>query len=120
MGTLSWRPLGLFVAGVLVIFGVAWLQIDHREVPRSWDLSGVSEDGKTVTIVYLLSPSCDSLERVDKRETMSTVTLTVIVRQSTGGGGCDEADVRTTEVELARPLGSRKLVDAKTGEEKEL
>jgi hypothetical protein len=111
----------LIVAGgilaVAAFFGIPLLLIDHREVSTSWDLRGVSEDGKTVTVGYLLAPSCDSLERVEKRETTSKVTITVIIRQSTGGGGCDVADFRTTEVELARRLGSRTLIDGRAGAE---
>jgi hypothetical protein len=117
MDTLSWRPLSLFVAGVLVIFGVAWLQIDHSEVATNWELRGVSEDGRILTIGYLTS-DCASLERVERGETSSVVRLKVILRVA--HVDCDDGDATTTDVELARPLGSRKLVDAKTGAEKEL
>jgi hypothetical protein len=107
---LTWKKpiLGVAVAFLVVagLFGAVFLLIGHREVSTSWELRRVSEHGRTVTIAYGRYP-CESLERVEKSETASAVRLKVILRRP--DAGCEGGVFKTTDVELARPLGSREL-----------
>lgn len=105
-----WRKPLLGVAAALAliaaIFGAVFLLIEHRETSTNWELRGVSEDGRTLTIGYSRY-ACESLERVEKSETPSAVTLKVILRRP--AADCDVGVFKTVDLELARPLGSRKL-----------
>jgi hypothetical protein len=107
---LTWKKpiLGVAVAFLVVagFFGAAFLLIDHRDISTTWELRGVSEDGRTVTIAYGRYP-CESLERVEKSETASAVTLKVILRRP--DAGCEGGVFKTTDVELTRALGAREL-----------
>jgi hypothetical protein len=106
----TWRKPLLGVAAALALiaatFGAVFILIDHREISTNWELRGVSEDGRTVMIGYSRY-TCESLERVEKSETPSAVTLKVILRRP--AAGCEIGVFKTVDVELARPLGSREL-----------
>jgi hypothetical protein len=112
------KPILVMAAVILipvaVVAGVA-LTAEHREVATGWDLRGVSDDGRTLAIRYTTTPNCESLARVEKRETAERLALRVIIQETLGCDTEDRAVAHTTEVELARPLGDRELVDARTG-----
>lgn len=118
---LSWRSLGLVGAGVLLafilLFVTVWLVTDRLVDKATWEPRGISDDGRTLTVVYLTGP-CDSLDRVETVEKADTVVVTVVVSEPEGG--CEDRGVyHTTEVELSRPLGDRTLLDGGTGSEPE-
>jgi hypothetical protein len=94
----------------------AQLTGEYREEAESWELRAVSEDGRTLTILYTTPPNCESLERVEKSETTSRVALRLVIRRRLDCASEGRAVPHTTEVELARPLGNRELVDARTGD----
>jgi hypothetical protein len=89
---------------------------EYREDATSWELRGVSDDGRTLTILYTTAPNCESLDRVDKSETPSRVALRLVIRRRLDCASEGSAVPHTTKVELARPLGNRELVDARTGD----
>jgi hypothetical protein len=94
--------------------------IEYTERATTWEPSGVSDDGRTITVEYVsCEGSLQSLGRVERAETRSTVTLTVVIRESSWGDCEDVAAYHTTEVELASPLGDRELIDGRTGLEPE-
>jgi hypothetical protein len=121
MDELSWRSLAYLGAGIVAFFaflgGVFVVReqffSDARETVTRWEPKAVSEDGKTITIEYTTA-RCISYDRhVERMETASAVTLTVIIRER---GDCEDiALYHTTEVELDRPLGDRRLIDGRTG-----
>jgi hypothetical protein len=89
---------------------------DYRARATTWEPRGVSEDGRTVTVEYVTCRgNLQSLDHVDRTETPSTVTLTVVLQESSRGDCEDIAVYHMTEVELAMPLGDRRLIDGRTG-----
>jgi len=91
---------------------------EYTERATTWEPSGV--DGRTITVEYVTCRgNLQSLDRVERTETRSTVTLTVVLRESSRGDCEDIAIYHTTEVELMSPLGDRELIDGRTGLEPE-
>jgi hypothetical protein len=89
---------------------------DYRERVTPWEPMGLTDGGRTVVVKYsTCRGSAQSFDRVDRDETPSTVTLTVILQENPRRDCEDIATYHTTEVELARPLGSRLLIDGRTG-----
>jgi hypothetical protein len=119
---LSWKIVlaagGSVIAIVGLMAGVAqvleWAFFDYRENVTRWEPKGVSEDGRTITVEYTTS-QCPSnpFDRVERAESSTTVTLTVILRERVGGD-CEDVSIHhETEVELDRPLGARRLLDGR-------
>jgi hypothetical protein len=84
--------------------------------PNAFDDYAVSDDGTTLTLSFYMGvDSCYSLDHVQVDETDTSVTVTIF----TGGNpdldpdtACIEiAELRSTTVELAAPLGDREVVD---------
>jgi hypothetical protein len=121
----SWRLLlaaGAAIAALAGVFAglakvVDRLFIDYREAVAAWEPVGFSEDGRTITVRYSTSRcSYDPFDRVERDETDSAATLTVITRYRIGGPGCDDVAVyHETDVELEEPLGDRRLLDGRIG-----
>jgi hypothetical protein len=107
----------MVVLGGLLAAGLAlfWL-FRAPERPTPWGLQGTAPDGKTLTINWVRGdPHCFQLERIEKEESPSRVTLTVIVERCRG----DSNDIYTedeSEVRLDEPIGARMLIDGCTGE----
>lgn len=99
----------LFFGGLL---GWMWLTADRREHSTSWELQGTADDGRTLEISYV-GGKCDPSRRIEKGETAAIVRIRVFVEAWVG---CDDIAVyRIVEVGLDRPLGGRRLLDARTG-----
>lgn len=118
--TRGWIWAGVVGALILVPIGTALVVnrffTEYTERPTTWEPSGVSDGARTITVEYVICEgSLQSLDRVERAETRSTVTLTVVLRESSWGDCEDVAAFQTTEVELASPLGGRKLIDGRTG-----
>ena len=89
---------------------------DYGERVTPWEVSSFSEDGRTITVEYsTCRGSGESFDRVEQTETSSAVILTVILRVNPRGDCEDISIYHTTEVELAQPLGDRRLIDGRTG-----
>jgi hypothetical protein len=60
-------------------------------------------------IVYVTTGSCDTLDRTETKETDSTVTVEVRVRQASADKPCGTIAEKelAVEVRLAKPLGTR-------------
>jgi hypothetical protein len=122
---LSWRSLLYIGAGVvafvaLLVGGAKALDrffTDYREDVTRWEPKGVSDDGRTITVEYTTSRcNYDQFDRVERVETASTVTLTVILRNRLERGDCEDIAIyHEKDVELDRPLGDRRLIDGRTG-----
>jgi hypothetical protein len=119
---LPWRFLLALGAGVIAVAvtvpkALDWLVFDYREDVARWDLERVSDDGRTVTLEYTTAQcSYDPFDRIERAETDSTVTLTVIARYRIGGRGCDDVTVlHERDVELDEPLGDRRILDGRIG-----
>jgi hypothetical protein len=122
--TQGWIWAGALAAVFLVPLGTVLVVnrsfTEYSERATTWEPSGVSDDGRTVTVEYVMCEgSLQSLDHVERTETPSTVTLTIVVRESSRGDCEDVAAYHTTEVELAAPLGNRQLIDGRTGSEPE-
>jgi hypothetical protein len=117
---LNHKKVILAIAAVLLIpvsvLAAVRLTGEYREEAESWELRGVSEDGRTLTILYTTPPSCESLDRIEKSETTSRVALRLVIRRRLDCASEDVAVPHTTKVELTRPLANRELVDARTGD----
>jgi hypothetical protein len=94
--------------------GVRGFTRDYREHSTSWELEGVADGGRTLEISSV-GGKCDSGRRTETTETPTVVRVEVIVEVPAQASCEDIAVYRTVEVELARPLGDRQLLDARTG-----
>jgi hypothetical protein len=108
--------LSVVLGGVVAAgFGLFWLSRGSEEVVP-WGLQDAAADGKTLTINWIRGdPDCFQLGRIEKEESPSRVTLTVVREQCRG----DYGDIYTeeeSEVRLDEPLGARTLIDGCTGE----
>jgi hypothetical protein len=115
---LSYRFLLLIAAAILVplafFAGWQWLGVGYRHDSTRWSLLDVSDDGETLTIGFVGS-SCDSLDRIERSESATTVRLTAVLRRGPLADHCDEGDGYVEEVGLDRPLAGRLLVDGHDG-----
>jgi hypothetical protein len=85
-----------------------------------WRLIAVSDRGHTIRVAYKMGdPVCEELDRIETAETQSTVAVTVVLRRHRDVKQCgDVLNVRAASLKLKQPLGSRRLVDGRTGERK--
>jgi hypothetical protein len=83
--------------------------------PRSWDTSTVSDDGKSVTLIFYTGVApCTVLDHVDVKYGTDTVTITLFEGSdpSSKDTACiDIAMLVSTTVRLDQPLGDRQIVD---------
>jgi hypothetical protein len=115
---LIWASIvgAVFLVPTVTLLVVNQFFTDYRDRTTSWEPRGVSDDGRTFTIEYITCRGdLESFDRVERIETSSTVTLTVVLRESSRGDCEDIAIFHTAEVELTRSLGDRRLIDGRTG-----
>jgi hypothetical protein len=82
-----------------------------------WSLSDLSDDGRTLVISYTGS-RCQSLDRIEKSETASSVRILVVLDGHPYT--CDDDDrleAFRSDIELFRPLAGRELIDRHAGRE---
>jgi hypothetical protein len=120
---LSYRFLLLIAAAILVplafFAGWQWLGVGYPRHSTPWSLLDVSDDGRTLTIGFVGS-SCDSLDRIERSESATTVRLTAVLRRGPLADGCDDGDGYVEEVGLERGLAGRRLVDGHDGARPEI
>ncbi|MFF9221872.1 hypothetical protein [Streptomyces viridosporus] len=79
-------------------------------------LVGIAADGRSVVVVAL-DGGCDEGPEVDVLETRGSVVLSATVEDHKSSGACTkQARMQQVTVELARPVGDRVLLDARTGQ----
>jgi hypothetical protein len=83
-----------------------------REERVAWDRYTQDEQGRTLTLLYVSTPS--ELARVEVEETTDDVRAAIVVRVRVGPVD-DIAIHYTTTTQLARPLAGRPVIDALTG-----
>jgi hypothetical protein len=112
-----WGVPALPAGALLLMFGAIWgheISLHHEGV--EWYLGRA--DGATLTVA-MRGGDCDRLEHVEVDETPEQVTVGVIYEfpARPGDFACtQQLTVRCATVELASPIGSRRLVHAATGE----
>lgn len=116
----SHRVLLALAAVILTPFaflvGVGSSRIGYPESSVSWSLSDISDDGRTLVISYTGS-RCESLDRIEKSETVSRVGILVVLDRPPFGiceDSDDSAEAFQSHVELLQPLAGRGLVDRHT------
>lgn len=79
----------------------------------AWERYAVSGDGRTLTFTYWSGPPPCSIDAgVDVEETPSAVRVTIFERDGSGGQPCIAiAQQKSATVNLATPLGSRRVLD---------
>ncbi|MFF1399192.1 hypothetical protein ACFVZD_36035 [Streptomyces sp. NPDC058287] len=78
-------------------------------------LIGITDDGRSVTVVALHGV-CDDGAEVDALETRGSVVLSATVKGHDDGAICTkQARMQQVTVKLERPVGDRVLLDARTG-----
>ncbi|MFB6677566.1 hypothetical protein ACFCWG_35190 [Streptomyces sp. NPDC056390] len=79
-------------------------------------LVGITDDGRSVTVVALHGV-CDDGVEMDVLETHGSVVLSTTVKGHEGGATCTkQARMQQVTVKLERPVGDRVLLDARTGQ----
>jgi hypothetical protein len=114
------RPnvIALLGAALIALFGFAIGRATadaYLERAAEWELTALSADERTLTITYQTGhPACHS-ERTSLFETTRSVEITVLIREKRNVG-CEDIGVTKTEtIELAEPLGFRRLLNRGTG-----
>jgi hypothetical protein len=101
----------------LLAFAIGRATADaYLERPAEWELTALSADERTVTITYTTGhPACHS-ERVSVFETSSSVEIAVLIREKRNVGCEDIGVTKTHTIDLAEPLGFRRLIDRGIGQ----
>lgn len=81
-----------------------------RLEPATWRVIDSRPDSSTITIQIITGPE-ELAQRVEVREEYDTVTITVLQPVFEGGPHTSEGILETREIELSRPLGSRRIVE---------
>jgi hypothetical protein len=91
-----------------------WLR--ERVTAREWQFVDFFDHARRLTInVSSGDPKCELIDRVETRETMTDVTLTVLIREVADAGRCRGGVIRQMTIPLAQPLRGRVLIDGATG-----
>ena len=114
---LGWQPSEVAVArsALVVLPGYGPIPAAGLNTPGVSELTAVSADGRTLTLSFIGS-ACDAAWGAYRYESGGTVAAGSWQRPSAGNGVCPAVGIpRTARVTLARPLGTRVVLDVASG-----